>query len=202
MKKTLSFFVLFMLVTLSLSAERASWFVSDREEYVLATSEIFSDDAHAARSNIYPIGTVLSVHSDKTGLDSVVIVSDKTHEVMNSEILELSAAALKELGLFETSGGDVSISVIKEGNEDSKADEESGWLRYITEPYDNADACFVAYSRLIRNGLNPSIVMSDGLLSIEVRHIREYQRDDIEKRIALSGIERTELKAEANPYLR
>ncbi len=202
MKKTLSLFALLMFATLSLFAERASWFVSDREEYVLATSEIFSDEAHVARSNIYSIGAVLSIHSDKTGLDSIVIVSDKVHETMNSDTLELSAAPLKELGLFNTSGGDVTISVIKEGDKKAKSDEESGWFMYVTEPYDNADDCFIAYSRLLRNGLNPAIEMNDSLLYITVRHIREYQRDDIEKRLALSGIENAELKAEANPYLR
>lgn len=202
MKKTLFFFTLLMFVTLSLFAERASWFVSDREEYKLKTSEIFSDDALVARSNIYPIGTVLSVHSSKTGLDAIVIVSDRVHEALNSETLELSAAALEELGLFNRSGGDVTISVIKDGAEETKTDEDSGWFKYITEPYDNADDCYVAYSRLLRNGLNPVIDIKDGLLAIEIRHVREYQKDDIEKKIALSGIERAELKAEANPYLR
>lgn len=202
MKKTLLIMAFILASTCSLFAERATWFISEREDYKLKTGVLFKDEDLVARSNNYPVGSVLSVHSEESGRDVIITVSDKIYEPLNKDNLELSAAALEELGLFRKGGGEVTVTIIKEGSEKPRSSEESGWFSYETAPYQSADECYTAYARLIRNGARPTIELREEGLVLSVKNIREYEKSDAEKKLALSGIDSATLIEEANPYLR
>ena len=116
--------------------------------------------------------------------------------------LEL-ASFYSEHGIFDRGHGNVSLSLIKEGEAEAQPDAEgSGWYLYDCGTYDDSGLCFQVYSRLIRNGLKPSVSLEDGVLHLTVPHIREYQIDDTERKIALSGIDKAVITGERNPYLR
>ncbi len=205
MKRIAVFSIVLMLFALSvLNAETAYWFVADSENYKLKTGELFSDDVPVGRSNIYSIGSVVDITSEDTKMHSIVTIAD-TLKSPDSGIadIELSAAAMEELGIFSSGHGSVSISIVREGEAKESPDvNESGWFFYDCGSYSSSDECFQIYSRLIRNGLKPSVALEDGMLHLTVPHIREYQKSDTEKRIALSGIEIAEIQGENNPYLR
>lgn len=205
MKRIAAFSIALMAFASSvLNAEMAYWFVGDSENYKLKTGEIFKDEIPTGRSNIYSIGSVIDISSEDTKKHSIVTIED-TLRSPGSDIadIELSAAAMEELGIFSSGHGNVTISIVREGEAKEEPDvSESGWFLYDCGTFSNADECFQVYSRLIRNGLKPSVALEDGMLHLTVPHIREYQKKDIEKRIALSGIEIAEIQGEKNPYLR
>lgn len=205
MKKTALFaLVLFILSVSSLSAELAYWFVGESESYKLKTGAIFSDQDMIGKSNAYPIGSVVDISSEDTGLHAIVTIADSLDEHSLSGMdIALSAGAMTELGIFGIGHGNVSISLIKEGTENAATDTEgSGWFMLDCGIFDDADSCYQVYSRMIRNGLKPKVDLTDEGLHLTVPHIREYQIGDTDRKIALSGIDKAEIIGEANPYLR
>ncbi len=188
----------------SINAETAYWFVGESEDYRLKTGTLFSDYDMIGRSNSYPIGSVVDITSEDTGMHAIVTIADRIEEnSITGMDIALSAGAMSELGIFDRGHGNVSLSLIKEGEAEAQSDAEgSGWYLYDCGTYDDSGLCFQVYSRLIRNGLKPSVSLEDGVLHLTVPHIREYQIDDTERKIALSGIDKAVITGERNPYLR
>jgi rare lipoprotein A len=82
-----------------------------------ANGEIFDPMLMTASHRTLPFGTLLDVHNPKTGQTVRVRVNDRGPYV-NDRLIDLSYAAAQQIGIAESGGGEIDMTVVKVGRGD------------------------------------------------------------------------------------
>ncbi|QNO14829.1 septal ring lytic transglycosylase RlpA family protein [Alkalicella caledoniensis] len=90
----------------------ASFYGSELHGNYTASGVRFDMNAFTAAHNTYPFGTKVKVTYLATGKSVIVVINDRGPHVAN-RIIDLSAAAAKEIGLYSAGIGRVRIEVVK-----------------------------------------------------------------------------------------
>jgi hypothetical protein len=151
---------------------------------------IYSDVAYSAASNDYKLNSVVELTDTKTERSVVVMITDTLPKTVEGRTIAITPIAAEELGILKKGLTDVSIKLIKGEMilDEADADLESGWYKYDLGLFDSSKEVQKIYARLLRNKLKPEISIEDDKIRIIIPFVREFERDDAEIAIALSGV--------------
>ncbi|HEV7484163.1 MAG TPA: septal ring lytic transglycosylase RlpA family protein [Thermoanaerobaculia bacterium] len=95
----------------------AGWVGQEFAGRTTANGEIFDPMLMTASHRTLPFGTQLDVHNAKTGQTVRVRVNDRGPYV-GDRLIDLSYAAAQQIGIAESGGGEIDMSVVKMGRGD------------------------------------------------------------------------------------
>jgi rare lipoprotein A len=95
----------------------AGWVGQEFAGRTTANGEIFDPMLMTASHRTLPFGTQLDVHNSKTGQTVRVRVNDRGPYV-GDRLIDLSYAAAQQIGIAESGGGEIDMSVVKMGRGD------------------------------------------------------------------------------------
>ncbi|MDP9360177.1 MAG: septal ring lytic transglycosylase RlpA family protein, partial [Acidobacteriota bacterium] len=95
----------------------AGWVGQEFAGRTTANGEIFDPMLMTASHRTLPFGTLLDVHNAKTGQTVRVRVNDRGPYV-GDRLIDLSYAAAHQIGLADSGGGEVDMTVVKVGRGD------------------------------------------------------------------------------------
>lgn len=187
--KVIALIALLSISTL-LYAEKAYWFTNTENNYMTESGAIYSDVAYSAASNDYKLNSVVELTDTKTERSVVVMITDTLPKTVEGRTIAITPVAAEELGILKKGLTDVSIKLIKGEMilDEADADLESGWYKYDLGLFDSSKEVQKIYARLLRNKLKPEISIEDDKIRIIIPFVREFERDDAEIAIALSGV--------------
>ncbi len=199
-KKALLTLIASIFFAESLFAVNAYYFAPSYPGEKTRQGNIIDSNKNEAKSNGFPVGSVLEVTDKKSGRSVVVTVIDTlTSSALNSDI-DLTSAALSELDSYGDGVLDVSLRLIWAPEEVAEnEDSYTGWYEFRTNPYTNRKEAFTAYERLIRNGFKPRVEMENGEITIIIPYIREFDKEAQRRNIYLAGIDEVSLIETPSP---
>lgn len=92
----------------------AGWIGQEFAGRTTANGEIFDPMLMTASHRTLPFGTLLDVHNSKTGQTVRVRVNDRGPYV-GDRLIDLSYAAAQQIGIAESGGGEIDMTVVKMG---------------------------------------------------------------------------------------
>lgn len=95
----------------------AGWVGQEFAGRTTANGEIFDPMLMTAAHRTLPFGTLLDVHNAKTGQTVRVRVNDRGPYV-GDRLIDLSYAAAQQIGIAESGGGEIDMTVVKMGRGD------------------------------------------------------------------------------------
>ncbi|HEX3577963.1 MAG TPA: septal ring lytic transglycosylase RlpA family protein [Thermoanaerobaculia bacterium] len=95
----------------------AGWIGQEFAGRTTANGEIFDPMLMTASHRTLPFGTLLDVHNAKTGQTVRVRVNDRGPYV-GDRLIDLSYAAAQQIGIAESGGGEIDMTVVKIGRGD------------------------------------------------------------------------------------
>jgi rare lipoprotein A len=95
----------------------AGWVGQEFAGRTTANGEIFDPMLMTASHRTLPFGTMLDVHNSKTGQTVRVRVNDRGPYV-GDRLIDLSYAAAQQIGIADSGGGEIDITVVKIGRGD------------------------------------------------------------------------------------
>jgi rare lipoprotein A len=95
----------------------AGWVGQEFAGRTTANGEIFDPMLMTASHRTLPFGTLLDVHNSKTGQTVRVRVNDRGPYV-SDRLIDLSYAAAQQIGIAESGGGEIDMTVVKMGRGD------------------------------------------------------------------------------------
>jgi rare lipoprotein A len=95
----------------------AGWIGQEFAGRTTANGEIFDPMLMTASHRTLPFGTLLDVHNPKTGQTVRVRVNDRGPYV-GDRLIDLSYAAAQQIGIAESGGGEIDMTVVKIGRGD------------------------------------------------------------------------------------
>ena len=95
----------------------AGWVGQEFAGRTTANGEIFDPMLMTASHRTLPFGTLLDVHNTKTGQTVRVRVNDRGPYV-GDRLIDLSYAAAQQIGIADSGGGEIDMSVVKMGRGD------------------------------------------------------------------------------------
>ena len=95
----------------------AGWVGQEFAGRTTANGEIFDPMLMTASHRTLPFGTLLDVHNAKTGQTVRVRVNDRGPYV-GDRLIDLSYAAAQQIGIADSGGGEIDMSVVKMGRGD------------------------------------------------------------------------------------
>jgi rare lipoprotein A len=95
----------------------AGWVGQEFAGRTTANGEIFDPMLMTASHRTLPFGTLLDVHNSKTGQTVRVRVNDRGPYV-GDRLVDLSYAAAQQIGIADSGGGEIDMSVVKMGRGD------------------------------------------------------------------------------------
>jgi len=95
----------------------AGWIGQEFAGRTTANGEIFDPMLMTASHRTLPFGTLLDVHNAKTGQTVRVRVNDRGPYV-GDRLIDLSYAAAQQIGIAESGGGEIDMTVVKMGRGD------------------------------------------------------------------------------------
>jgi rare lipoprotein A len=95
----------------------AGWIGQEFAGRTTANGEIFDPMLMTASHRTLPFGTLLDVHNAKTGQTVRVRVNDRGPYV-GDRLIDLSYAAAQQIGIAESGGGEIDMTVVKVGRGD------------------------------------------------------------------------------------
>jgi rare lipoprotein A len=95
----------------------AGWVGQEFAGRTTANGEIFDPMLMTASHRTLPFGTLLDVHNAKTGQTVRVRVNDRGPYV-GDRLIDLSYAAAQQIGIAESGGGEIDMTVVKVGRGD------------------------------------------------------------------------------------
>jgi len=95
----------------------AGWVGQEFAGRTTANGEIFDPMLMTAAHRTLPFGTLLDVHNAKTGQTVRVRVNDRGPYV-GDRLIDLSYAAAQQIGIAESGGGEIDMTVVKVGRGD------------------------------------------------------------------------------------
>src|SRR4051812_7062196 len=95
----------------------AGWIGQEFAGRTTANGEIFDPMLMTASHRTLPFGTLLDVHNPKTGQTVRVRVNDRGPYVAD-RLIDLSYAAAQQIGIAESGGGEIDMTVVKMGRGD------------------------------------------------------------------------------------
>lgn len=96
---------------------QAGWIGQEFAGRTTANGEIFDPMLMTASHRTLPFGTLLDVHNAKTGQTVRVRVNDRGPYV-GDRLIDLSYAAAQQIGIAESGGGEIDMTVVKMGRGD------------------------------------------------------------------------------------
>ena len=194
--------LIIILASMSLYADKAFLYTNTEPNAITASGALFSDNTYSAASNDYKINSVVEITDIATGASVVVMINDVLPKTVEGRTIAITKAAAKELGILDKGIADVSIRLIRGevAINSPEKDTESGWYSYDLGLFENDNEAYKVYSRLIRNNQKPAISVEDGMLRIKVPYVREFERENAEIAIALSGVANPIPSKTASPF--
>jgi rare lipoprotein A len=95
----------------------AGWVGQEFAGRTTANGEIFDPMLMTAAHRTLPFGTLLDVHNPKTGQTVRVRINDRGPYV-GDRLIDLSYAAAQQIGIAESGGGEIDMTVVKMGRGD------------------------------------------------------------------------------------
>jgi rare lipoprotein A len=95
----------------------AGWVGQEFAGRTTANGEIFDPMLMTASHRTLPFGTLLDVHNSKTGQTVRVRINDRGPYV-GDRLIDLSYAAAQQIGIADSGGGEIDMSVVKMGRGD------------------------------------------------------------------------------------
>src|SRR3954453_7239205 len=95
----------------------SGWVCQECAGRTTANGEIFDPMLMTASHRTLPFGTLLDVHNPKTGQTVRVRVNDRGPYVAD-RLIDLSYAAAQQIGIAESGGGEIDMTVVKMGRGD------------------------------------------------------------------------------------
>ena len=97
----------------------AGWIGQEFAGRTTANGEIFDPMLMTASHRTLPFGTLLDVHNAKTGQTVRVRVNDRGPYV-SGRLIDVSYAAAQQIGIAESGGGEIDMTVVKMGRGDKE----------------------------------------------------------------------------------
>lgn len=174
-----------------LYADKAYLYTNTEINSRTASGALYKDDAYNAASNDFKLNSVVEITDIETDKTVVVMINDTLPKTVEGRTIAVTPIAAEELGILDKGLAEVSIRLIRGEVLEADAasvDVESGWYRYDLGLFESDKEAYKVYSRLIRNEMKPEISIEEGKIRIAIPFVREFEREEAEIAIALSGV--------------
>ena len=184
-------FILISAISLSLYAEGIGFYREPHNGYVTEEGTPYSFEASEAASNVYPIGTILSIGGE------MVYVNDYFPGLPDRTIL-LNTYAAEKLGVLENGWKDLEVKI---DIPTDKEETDTGWLRYKVATYETNQEAYDAILLLEHNNFKATARRTPEGCSVYISNITAYQAKGFEAQLEEIGFYDYEAESEHNPYL-
>ena len=179
-----------ILASASIYADKAYWYTNTIYGERTDSGALFNDDEYSAASDSFKLNSVVEITNLETDDSVVVIINDTLPKTAEGRTIAVTRKAAEELGILQAGIADVDIRLIRGEMllDEEKAEEDSGWYSYDLGLFETDKDAYKVYTRLLRNNQKPKVRIEDGKIRIILPFIREFDREDAEIAIALSGV--------------